>query len=107
MEGGVARTRGPRAVMRRAVGPVAAVLALILPVLPALREERPQPIPMRHACHVLRRLMQGCLLLVVLTTIQVSAAEPRRILLLHAFGHPYSPWSDMAGSFRAEIIKRS
>jgi len=25
---------------------------------------------------------------------------------LHAFGHAYSPWSDMAGSFRGELIKR-
>jgi PAS domain S-box-containing protein len=32
---------------------------------------------------------------------------PRRVLLLHAFGHAYSPWSDMAGSFRAELVKRS
>jgi len=30
-----------------------------------------------------------------------AAAEPRRVLMLHAFGHAYSPWSDMAGSFRA------
>ena len=37
----------------------------------------------------------------------VSALEPRRVLLVHAFGHAYSPWSDMAGSFRAELIKRS
>ena len=29
------------------------------------------------------------------------------MLMLHAFGHAYSPWSDMAASFRAEIIKRS
>mgnify|MGYP003694402393 CR=1 FL=1 len=36
-----------------------------------------------------------------------SALEPRRVLLVHAFGHAYSPWSDMAGSFRAELIKRS
>jgi signal transduction histidine kinase len=36
-----------------------------------------------------------------------AAAEPRRVLILHAFGHAYSPWSDMAGSFRAELIKRS
>jgi signal transduction histidine kinase len=36
-----------------------------------------------------------------------ATAEPRQVLLLHAFGHPYSPWSDMAGSFRAELIKQS
>jgi hypothetical protein len=27
--------------------------------------------------------------------------------MLHAFGHAYSPWSDTAGSFRAELIKKS
>ena len=35
------------------------------------------------------------------------AAEPRRVLIVHAFGHAYSPWSDMAGSFRNELIKNS
>jgi len=35
------------------------------------------------------------------------AGESRRVLLLHAFGHPFSPWSDMAGSFRAELVKKS
>src|SRR5262249_847068 len=35
------------------------------------------------------------------------AAESRRVLIIHAFGHAYSPWSDMAGSFRAELIKNS
>jgi len=37
----------------------------------------------------------------------VWPAEPRRVLIIHAFGHAYSPWSDMAGSFRAELIKNS
>jgi hypothetical protein len=36
-----------------------------------------------------------------------SAAEPKRVLIVHAFGHAYSPWSDMAGSLRAELIKQS
>ena len=27
--------------------------------------------------------------------------------MLHAFGHAYSPWSDMAASFRAELVRRS
>ncbi len=36
-----------------------------------------------------------------------AVAEPRRVLMLHAFGHAHSPWSDMAGSFRAELIKKS
>jgi hypothetical protein len=44
--------------------------------------------------------------LLMLATMQ-AAAEPRRVLMLHAFGHAYSPWSDMAGSFPAELIKRS
>jgi hypothetical protein len=35
------------------------------------------------------------------------SAEPKRVLMLHAFGHAYSPWSDMAASFRAEIDRRS
>ena len=29
------------------------------------------------------------------------------MLILHAFGHAYSPWSDMAANFRAELIKKS
>jgi signal transduction histidine kinase len=29
------------------------------------------------------------------------------VLLVHAFGHPYSPWSDFAASFRADLVKRS
>src|ERR1700756_5019436 len=45
--------------------------------------------------------------LLLLTTLASSAAEPRRVLLVHAFGHPYSPWSDVAGSFRERLIKRS
>jgi signal transduction histidine kinase len=36
-----------------------------------------------------------------------AAAEPRRVLILHAFGHAYSPWSDMAASFREELVKKS
>jgi signal transduction histidine kinase len=48
----------------------------------------------------------ACLVLLVLGTIDVSA-QTRRVLLLHAFGHAYSPWSDMAASFRAELIKKS
>ena len=39
--------------------------------------------------------------------IGAATAEPRRVLLLHAFGHPFSPWSDMAASFRAALIKQS
>jgi signal transduction histidine kinase len=45
--------------------------------------------------------------LVIFALIEPAAAEPRRVLLLHAFGHAYSPWSDMAASFRAELVKKS
>ena len=53
------------------------------------------------------RVPLACVGLLILAAIQTHAAEPRRVLLIHAFGHPYSPWSDMAGSFRAELVKRS
>jgi signal transduction histidine kinase len=53
------------------------------------------------------RVPLACMGLLILAAIQTHAAEPRRVLLLHAFGHPYSPWSDEAGVFRAELIKRS
>ena len=53
------------------------------------------------------RLALVCAALLLLATRGVSAAEPRRVLIIHAFGHSYSPWSDMAGSFRAQLIKNS
>lgn len=40
-------------------------------------------------------------------TIDVTAVESRCVLVLHAFGHAHSPSSDMAASFRAELIKKS
>jgi signal transduction histidine kinase len=54
----------------------------------------------------IRRAAWCSLTLLMLATMQATA-EPRRVLVLHAFGHAYSPWSDMAESFRAELIKRS
>jgi signal transduction histidine kinase len=36
-----------------------------------------------------------------------AASEPRRVLIVHAFGHAYSPWSDMAATFREGLIKNS
>jgi hypothetical protein len=48
-----------------------------------------------------------CAALLTFVVIKVHAAEPQRVLLVHAFGHAYSPWSDMAGSFRAELVKKS
>src|SRR5258707_9616494 len=49
----------------------------------------------------------ACAALLILATLDASAADPRRVLLLHAFGHPYSPWSDMAGRFPEEGIMKS
>jgi signal transduction histidine kinase len=40
-------------------------------------------------------------------TVGVSAAEPRRVLLLHSFGPDYSPWGETAASFRTELFKQS
>jgi signal transduction histidine kinase len=49
-----------------------------------------------------------CIFVIFLfATSEASAVDSRHVLLVHAFGHPYSPWSDMAGSFRAELIKKS
>jgi PAS domain S-box-containing protein len=56
-----------------------------------------------HRMHV----VFWCLAILMSAAIPAFAADARRVLLLHAFGHPYSPWSDMAASFRAELIKKS
>src|SRR5271169_4723867 len=62
---------------------------------------------------VIKRAFKTCgLLLLLISAFWIGSPlradeTPRRVLLLHAFGHPYSPWSDMAGSFRAELIKKS
>src|SRR6476469_11068141 len=53
-----------------------------------------------------QRVWLGVILLFLLAA-DAHSAEPKRVLMLHAFGHAYSPWSDMAASFRAEIIRRS
>src|SRR5712664_3761469 len=52
------------------------------------------------------RVWWGVILFFLLTA-DAHSAKPKRVLMLHAFGHAYSPWSDMAASFRAEIIKKS
>src|SRR6185369_17504735 len=44
---------------------------------------------------------------ILLWTMTSWSAEPRRVLIIHAFGHAYSPWGDMAGSFRVELFKKS
>lgn len=53
------------------------------------------------------RIVWWSLILLVSFAVRSDAAEPKRVLILHAFGHAHSPWSDMAASFRAEIVKKS
>jgi ABC-type uncharacterized transport system substrate-binding protein len=53
------------------------------------------------------RAALAALVFLLCATTDVSAAEARRVLLLHAFGHAFSPWSDIAGSFREELVKKS
>jgi len=62
-----------------------------------------------HRCEQVNRVRAWliCVGLLLFATAQVSADEPRRVLLLHAFGHAYSPWSDDAASFRAGLVKKS
>lgn len=36
-----------------------------------------------------------------------AAAEPKRVLLLNSFGRDFSPWSEIAREFRAELDRRS
>jgi signal transduction histidine kinase len=36
-----------------------------------------------------------------------SAAEPRRVLLLHSFGQDFRPWSEYAKTIRAELERQS
>ena len=53
------------------------------------------------------RIVWWSLVLLFLFAAESNAVEPKRVLILHAFGHAYSPWSDMAASFRAELVKKS
>jgi signal transduction histidine kinase len=47
------------------------------------------------------------MLALLLCSTALSAGEPRRVLMVHPFSYPQSPWSDMADSFRAELVKKS
>jgi signal transduction histidine kinase len=42
-----------------------------------------------------------------LLQLEAFAADPKRIVILHPSGYAQSPWSNMAASFRAEIVKLS
>lgn len=53
--------------------------------------------------------MRSCFVIVALlfAAPATRAAAPDRVLLLHSFGFDYSPWSETAKSFRAELFKRA
>jgi hypothetical protein len=55
----------------------------------------------------LHSIARWSIVFLILATAAIATAEPRRVLIVHAFGHAYSPWSDMAGSFRGELVKTS
>lgn len=46
----------------------------------------------------------GCLTLGMLSA---QAGEPRRVLVLRSYGSSFSPWTDVAADYRAELVKRS
>jgi hypothetical protein len=47
------------------------------------------------------------LVMLVFAVVRVSAAEPKRVLLLHSFGPQFAPWVFFAGHFRDELFKQS
>ncbi len=40
-------------------------------------------------------------------TLGATAADPKRVLLLHSFGRDFAPFSEMTKSFHAALVKRS
>src|SRR5579875_327173 len=54
-------------------------------------------------------VMRGglALAMLVFAVVRVSAAEPKRVLLLHSFGPQFAPWVFFAGQFRDELFKQS
>src|ERR1700760_1804069 len=54
-------------------------------------------------------VMRGwlALMMLVFAVIRVSAAEPKRVLLLHSFGPQFAPWVFFTEHFRDELFKRS
>src|SRR6202011_2766962 len=45
--------------------------------------------------------------LLLWATFDVTAAEPRRVLLLHSSGRDLAPFSDFTGSFREHLVEQS
>jgi signal transduction histidine kinase len=46
-------------------------------------------------------------ILFIVATLVASAAEPKRVILLHSFGRDVKPWSDYAAAIRAELGRQS
>lgn len=51
------------------------------------------------------RLALFALMLLHPSAVQVLAAEPKRVLILHSFGRDYSPFAEMGNRFRAKLIE--
>jgi signal transduction histidine kinase len=45
--------------------------------------------------------------ILVVSTIEASTADLKRVLILYSFGRDFSPFADMASSFRSELLKQS
>ena len=43
----------------------------------------------------------------LLSALEVAAAQPRRVLLLHSFGPHFPPWSTISTQLREELRKQS
>src|SRR5262245_3921050 len=48
--------------------------------------------------------LSAALMLIVLAA---TAAEPKRVMLLHSFGRDFKPWSEYARAFRTELERKS
>jgi len=46
-------------------------------------------------------------ILLILAVVVASAAEPKRVLILHSFGRDFRPWGEYARTIRAELERQS
>ena len=46
-------------------------------------------------------------ILFIVATLVASAAEPKRVLILHSFGRDFRPWGEYARAIRAELERQS
>ena len=52
------------------------------------------------------RIAIGAVLL-LFAMLSAAAAQPKHVLMLNSFGRDFSPWSEIARDFRAELDRRS